>query len=669
MATASGGIGAAFGFRYQYLVTVEVLLDLYESGEQGWELGVDLAGQDSADIFVRSETGAHRAIQVKASAPTSSTRMGLPAVERYLAAMQSEHPGIAVAQITTNRLLSPPAQEYVHGLVEPDAAPRAPRRVVDARQEGIGELHERLVRRIARVRAAGAGGADPRVHHLLLSRLLDLVGERGSRSTAQTIDRTELAQIVEGSAQTLAAVTGSRTWGRTFGVPLVNAVARPHIEGFLSACLRAEDRGTGSPPVAVVAGLSGTGKSTAVARWASLRRENYAFTLWMDAASGDALAAQQIRMQELLGGEPSVDGDPALSFREMLGAIPAPWLLVLDGAQSYEQIRDWVPVSGYGQVVITSSAGDWPADAAPLLRVEGMSDADAAALVRLRLASRTDAPDTADDVIGEFVRRLGSWPLAVDVACAWVTGLGGDLARLPDFVARLDRFPFGDEHPAGVAYPRSMTHIVGELWGALSAEAQIVLLTIVSNAGGPVPLSLLESWASALRSTPAPVQVDVGEAVDELTALSLVRRLIPADTRPSPLDEVLNVHDGIRAFLQHEGFGVPIGYVYAWLETMESALSEQVNDARMSEAALLLEAADGFLTTLVQAAPVDEVEPVESLQLLATVTMHNLGTVALLMGLLDKARRWFAIALNLRDRLRSGTVDGRADVIQLQTLS
>ena len=30
--TGSGGVGAAFGFRYQYLLTVEVLLDLYARG-------------------------------------------------------------------------------------------------------------------------------------------------------------------------------------------------------------------------------------------------------------------------------------------------------------------------------------------------------------------------------------------------------------------------------------------------------------------------------------------------------------------------------------------------------------------------------------------------------------------------------------------------------------
>ena len=46
VSSARGGVAAAYGFRYQYLVTVEVLLELYEADDSDWAVGVDLASQD-----------------------------------------------------------------------------------------------------------------------------------------------------------------------------------------------------------------------------------------------------------------------------------------------------------------------------------------------------------------------------------------------------------------------------------------------------------------------------------------------------------------------------------------------------------------------------------------------------------------------------------------------
>ena len=66
---SSGGVAAAFGFRYQYVVTVDLILDLYENPElMSWFVDVDLEGQDSADILVsRKGTSWDEAVQVKDS--------------------------------------------------------------------------------------------------------------------------------------------------------------------------------------------------------------------------------------------------------------------------------------------------------------------------------------------------------------------------------------------------------------------------------------------------------------------------------------------------------------------------------------------------------------------------------------------------------------------------
>ncbi len=109
MAGPGGGIASAFGFRYQYLITVEILLELFEnSGTRDWTVEVDRADQDSADILVyRSATvSPSRAIQVKASLAESSTTIGLTRVREILAALVREHPAAATHELVTNRTMT-----------------------------------------------------------------------------------------------------------------------------------------------------------------------------------------------------------------------------------------------------------------------------------------------------------------------------------------------------------------------------------------------------------------------------------------------------------------------------------------------------------------------------------------------------------------------------------
>ncbi len=94
MSARTGGVASAFGFRYQYLVTVELLLEYYESRTEGWSVDVDRADQDSADILVFGADQAvpKTAIQVKASLEASSTTLGLPEYQRIVSKLHSEHP-------------------------------------------------------------------------------------------------------------------------------------------------------------------------------------------------------------------------------------------------------------------------------------------------------------------------------------------------------------------------------------------------------------------------------------------------------------------------------------------------------------------------------------------------------------------------------------------------
>ncbi|WP_146223291.1 hypothetical protein [Nocardiopsis sp. L17-MgMaSL7] len=665
-------MAAAFGFRYQYLITVEELLDLFEHAPTlDWRVGVDLHGQDSADILVypRSVGPPSRAVQVKASMTSSVTKMDLPTAKRCLDALASEHAGAANLVLLTNRTLGAPAAEYAAQLRK-QRTKRSLRRFIDVRQEDVRNIVSRLLDRIARVRARGKGGLGQRLHYILLAQLIDLVLARGSQTTEQIIDYRQVADILDESAAVLADASGQRSWGRAYGMPLGTYVPRPAVVDFLAEHLTEDALHGGSPAVAVLSGLSGSGKSAAVASWASARREHYAVTVWVDATSDQALAEQTPELLEWLGAGETLSDDPAQIFCDVLAELPVPWLLILDGALDSAELSAWIPASGYGHVVITTSRGDWPIDIAPQRAVKGMEDADAIALIRQRLPAPQEAVGD-DETALRFATRLGRWPLAIDLACAWVRGLGGDHTRLQEFVARLDRLDLLKDETQLGSYPRNVSGVIRALWEGLSPPSRAVLGIVIISGGAHVPLIVIDRWAASLR-TEGGLDIDSRAVLDELAGAALLQRRLRSDVgNISGIDEALYVHEGIQAILS-KAIATEIGLFYPWMETYAGIVNEFLDGARLVEASALLPAAEKLLIFLMTArvAEDDGDQALQMMRVIAATMMHNLGTLATLTGLLDAASMWLRLAVNTREELVSD--QQRTPVLvatQIQTLA
>jgi len=680
MTGAGGGVAAAFGFRYQYLVTVELLLDMYESFSQpDWRVDVDRVDQDSADVLVcaAAEQCPVRALQIKASMPASSTTMGLRMAVSCLDALEAEHPDARELTLVTNRTLTSDAVEYAARLhMHSAVAPGERRRIVDARTETLLALTSRLVGRVARIRVRGKGGIGQRVHLILVRQLVDLVHDRGSQTACQGIDRDQIASILDESAAVLADVGGGRTWGRTFGVPGDRYLPREEIASFLSARLDGDGLMSGTPPVAVLSGIPGSGKSAAAAAWAASRRDHYAFTLWMDASSNEVLMEQQPAILSRLGREGYAGDAFAQSFCDLLSDLPVPWLLVLDGAVDWSTTRVWLPSSGYGHVIVTTNRGDWPCDTAPLWKVEAMTPAEATGLIRDRLSTPCpgDSADAVDPVAAEFAVRLGSWPLAIDLACAWVRSLGGDFSHLPDFLERLDRFDLTEEDRTLGSYPKSAGRVVRELLNSLSEQGFVVLSIVAMGGGSHVPVVLVEKWASSLSDNGL-TSVDARAAVDELVKMSLTQKRLRYDVKSvQGLDEALYVHEGVLVVVRGLAIGVELGYAYDWVKTCTDVLTGLVDQALFSDAAALLPAIDATLSTVLSMRPGDGTpnrEVTDYFQFITTILMHNLGGLASLTGLFDLASKWLTVAFNVREHL-SGDAERNEPALaatQIQTLA
>lgn len=651
MGSGSGGVAAAFGFRYQYLVTVELLLDLYDLGEahDTWRVGVDVHDQDSADLLVFEGPSdvPTRALQVKASLPSSSTKLDARTAERCLDALAAEHPGAADLVLVTNRELTEPAVLY-RSLLLGERPRDGSRRTIDARSEDVATVAERLVTRIERIRARGRGGLGRRMHSFLLARLLDIVFTRGSRATAQYIRRSDVADVLDESAAVLADAAGDRAWGRTHGVPHGFYVPRAGANAFLDAHFDEESSFRGSPRVVVIKGLSGAGKSAAASAWASAHREHYACTIWIDASSAEVLEEQIPTVLDWLGAaEPSAD-DRAGAFRDALSVLPFPWLLIVDGATSPDTVQDWVPPSGYGHVITTTSRQDWPIDLAPQFGLDAIDDEDALQLVRSRLDG--GEPGSHDDAVLDFASRLGRWPLAIDVACAWVRNRGGDLSVLRRFTERLDDLDLLSADGQQGAPALQVRQVIDRLVESISPESRLTLGMIVASGGKHVPVHVVERWSHSVR---AHIRFDVTAAavLEELAGTALITRRMVGDALDHrAAAEAVTVHDGIQMVLR-DRVAAHAGPLSLWLEAYATAFNDEIMAARFNEASAMTTAAEALLRSVLGVAPAepDGIDIARGLVAMSTTLMHNVGTLAMMQGRLATAAEWLRLAIESRE--------------------
>ncbi|MBO0821377.1 MAG: winged helix-turn-helix domain-containing protein, partial [Nocardiopsaceae bacterium] len=209
----------------------------------------------------------------------------------------------------------------------------------------------------------------------------------------------------------------------------------------------------GSPPVAVITGTAGVGKTSLAIRFARRAAGHfpdgqlYVNLRGFDPSGSPVHPGTALRgFCEALGVPPrqippETEGKTAL-FRSLLEGKRM--LLVLDNARSTEQVRPLLPGSPGCMVVITSRSqltGLVVAEGARLLSLDVLSGTEARELLAGRLGEDRVAAEPA--AAGELILRSSGLPLALSVTCARAASRPGlalaDLAReLRDARGRLD---------------------------------------------------------------------------------------------------------------------------------------------------------------------------------------------------------------------------------------
>ena len=191
-----------------------------------------------------------------------------------------------------------------------------------------------------------------------------------------------------------------------------------------------------TPSIAALSGVTGFGKSTVAADFCHLNRHLYEKIAWIDCHEALLIDGKVKDTLRRMNVQFDAESDVASLFRTAVANLPGPVVLVFDGAQDREQIERFVPTSGCGFVIVTSTnSTSWWTSATRLL-VEAFSPEEA---IRCFGTYADIDPDQHRAPITAVVERLKRVPLAIAMAGLYFRDSGDDVSALvADYFSRLD---------------------------------------------------------------------------------------------------------------------------------------------------------------------------------------------------------------------------------------
>lgn len=583
--SASGGVSAAAGLGYQYLATLEDALDWIRDHP-----GEDFAFEsedhlsDLVDYAIFNREG-ERAVSVQAKSSVDGPLgkpLGGPEIARILLQLISHEARQYV--LRTNRPLSRTGQELAQLLSSPerDSIPDvmilhcAPEEFAEARAKGwdlsrlercrvvseavnLDEVRERIAEKVRYLRRLGGHGAGQRSAEILVGHLVSQVLFLSSRRGNRRMDLAGMEELLGTASALLADAAGIVDWGVPRGpVPTTRIVDRVEALGQILETFS-------GPPVRdvrrlVLTGLSGIGKSTLCAMYLEHARHYYDRILWVDALNTESIRGAAAA---LLGA--STKNIPTSQFAEQfkhaISTTPGTWLIVFDNAPDDRAIEPWLPVTGAVDLIATStnSTGwsQWHRQTVPPLQ-----ELEALALVQERLELiEPDEYDTAQAV--RLCDRLDFWPLAIELACAFLAGSDAGLDMTEVYLERLKEHIIDDDALVPAQYkshPSLLQAILvaletittGPARSGLAAMALLQTLSYLPPRSAPLQLAAAVTGNLEARNgtyqvaeasedeLQAQLEHDADVAVRRLLEASLTRRnRVPS----SPWGDVLRTNE------------------------------------------------------------------------------------------------------------------------------
>lgn len=522
----SGGVASAAGLGFQYLAAIDELLSALEASDEDFILTTEDPADDAIDYGLRDSSGAFMLVAQAKAAVAGEEGAKMAAGELVNIGARLSETEAQRHLIRTNRVLSPSATALLsyletHVLPKDDTGPSraaliatlnptAARRIhslsdeelrrfwrleVSTFQGGLDDLRKQIAARIVDFRRRTNGGIGPETSKVLLGYITAEFLHRSGLRMDRVFNRSGAISLLGTSPELLATAAGAYEWGLPSGrIPNGTTIRRDQQLNAVGEVLRGPPAGRQSRHL-VLTGLSGIGKSTIARDFAALMSERYDRIVWLDGSSS-ATIRSQVELMIGPGQEETSDSDAAQKFRSLVGASVASWLIIFDNATSSRTISEWLPATGHVDVIATSTDAtawvQWPA-----VVVRQFSPNEAMELVRIRLGLGewdTDSKRQAHTL----VEYLGNWPLAIELACAFLAGSGRGLDLTEDYLGRLANHVLDDDRLVPAEY-RSHNSLL---------QAVLVALDTLSDFQGEglTGTSMLDSLAY-LPPRSAPLQI------------------------------------------------------------------------------------------------------------------------------------------------------------------
>ncbi|WP_156757290.1 hypothetical protein [Actinokineospora pegani] len=300
---------------------------------------------------------------------------------------------------------------------------------------------------------------------LLTGYLVAEVLAKAARADMPALDRAAFVAALQLDHDTLRSVLRERGWAVPLTpVPRATDIARPDMLARVAQALPTPVR-TDVVPVCVLTGLSGIGKTATAAAWVDDRADAYASVIWIEAATDSQIEASFVAVaSQLTGDEVRSGGAVRDAVHTALAKSARPWLMVFDNALSLRSLREWLPTRGPGHVLVTTV--DPTGVSGPRVKAEpvrGMTEEQAVQLLTARLLPEGGWGPSEIVSMRELAATLEYWPLALELAAAYLNDCLGGLSGARAYERLLMR-SLADEDSVPVGYPNTLVRAIQLGW-------------------------------------------------------------------------------------------------------------------------------------------------------------------------------------------------------------
>jgi tetratricopeptide (TPR) repeat protein len=385
----------------------------------------------------------------------------------------------------------------------------------------------------------------------LIEQLKPLPGN-GKPITTWSNRDAALAEIAAGIRATLETVPSHTTgYSRVWNVPYSRNFLFTGREDVLEVlCERLK---TGQSQA--LSGLGGIGKTQVAVEYAYRYAHLYQAILWSRAGTREDLISGFTALSHLLALPQKEEQDQQVIVQAVKDWLQnqTDWLLILDNADDLALVRDFLPTTGKGHVLLTTRATSM-GRLAQRLEIKTLQPEEGAAFVLRRAALlTTDAaldqavPEEVELAL-ELVEEMGGLPLALDQAGAYIEetqcGMVNYLHLYRRHHARLlnERGGLVPDHPEPVATTWALSFARVEQANSAAADVSRVCAFLQPDA---IPEEILLEGARHLGSHIPALSDDplaFNQALKVLLSYSLIQR--------NPTEHLLSVHPLVQVVLK-----------------------------------------------------------------------------------------------------------------------